>query len=47
MEKKHILKYLSFYNDIGIGLVCDTEKNAIDKNVCDQTQKKVFRLNKI
>jgi len=42
MEKKHILKYLSFYNDIGISLVCVTENNAIDKNVCNQTKKKSF-----
>lgn len=44
MEKKDILKYLGFYNDIGISLVFDTEKNAIDKNVCDQTQKKSFSV---
>ena len=44
MEKKDILKYLVFYKDIGISLVCDPEKNVIDKNVCDQTQKKSFSV---
>jgi uracil-DNA glycosylase family 4 len=44
MEKKDILKYLGFYNDIGISLVCDSENNAIDKIVGDKTQKKRFSV---